>query len=179
MTEEDEARTEEVESEGTPEPVEPEDPLVLAERERDELRDTLQRVQADFENFRKRVMRDQAAHAERAHETLVEQLLTVLDSFELAVLNIPEGELDDTASKLRRGVELVFAELVGVVEKAGLERIEARGKPFNPEEHEAVLRDEGEAGGDGPLVTEVLRTGYRFKGRVLRPAMVRVGSAAG
>lgn len=157
-------------------PPEREDPAKAEEsevtRERDELKDTLQRVQADFENFRKRVMRDQAAHAERAHEALVEQLLPVLDSFELAVLNIPHGELDDAAEKLKRGVELVYAELLGVLEKAGLERIDAQGRPFDPGQHEAVLRDEGKG---EPVVTEVMRTGYRLKGRVLRPAMVRVG----
>lgn len=142
------------------------------ERERDELTSTLQRVQADFENFRKRVMRDHAAQIERAHEALVEQLLPILDSFELAVLSAPAGELDETAEKLKKGVELVYAELLGVLEKAGLARIEAAGKPFDPEEHEAVLRDEGE--GDA-VVREVMRTGYRLKGRVLRPAMVRVG----
>lgn len=143
------------------------------EGERDELLDTLRRVQADFENFRKRVMRDQATQAERASESLVEQLLPVLDSFELAVLNIPQGELDDTATKLRKGVELVYAELLAVLERTGLERVDALGKPFDPNEHEAVLRDDGD--GD-PVVIEVMRTGYRFKGRVLRPAMVRVGA---
>lgn len=139
-------------------------------RERDELRDTLQRVQAEFENFRKRTMRDQTAQLERATERLVEQLLPVLDSFELAVLNVPEGDLDDAAGKLRKGVELVYAELLGVLEKAGLERIDAHGRAFDPEEHEAVMRE-----GEGDVVTEVMRTGYRLKGRVLRPAMVKVG----
>lgn len=152
---------------------EPEDLTVALERERDDLMNTLQRVQADFENFRKRIMRDQAAQVERAHASLVEQLLPVLDSLELAVLNIPEGELENAAEKLKKGVELVFAELLGVLEKVGLERIDALGKPFDPEEHEAVMRDEGEG---EPFVTEVMRTGYRLKGRVLRPAMVRVGA---
>lgn len=152
-----------VDAEATEDP----DPVI---RERDELRDTLQRVQAEFENFRKRTMRDQTAQLERATERLVEQLLPVLDSFELAVLNIPEGDLDDAAAKLRKGVELVYAELLGVLEKAGLERLEAHGRAFDPEEHEAVMRE-----GEGDVVTEVMRTGYRLKGRVLRPAMVKVG----
>lgn len=141
--------------------------------ERDELRETLQRVQADFENFRKRTMRDQAAQVDRAAETLIEQLLPVLDSFELAVLNVPEDDLDDSSQKLRKGVELVYAELLSVLEKAGLERIDPVGTPFDPEEHEAVMRE-----GDGQVVTEVMRTGYRLKGRVVRPAMVKVGEPA-
>ncbi|HLG00180.1 MAG TPA: nucleotide exchange factor GrpE [Acidimicrobiia bacterium] len=150
------------------------DPIVVLERERDELTGVLQRVQADFENFRKRVMRDQATQVDRAHESLVEQLLPVLDSFELAVLNVPAGDVGETAQKLKKGIELVYAELLGVLEKAGLERLDPFGKPFDPEEHEAVMRDEGEG---EPVVREVLRTGYRLKGRVLRPAMVRVGPA--
>ena len=65
----------------------------------------------------------------------------------------------------------MYAELLGVLEKAGVERIEAAGKPFDPTEHEAVLHEDG----DGePVVSDILRTGYRLKGRVLRPAMVKV-----
>ena len=72
---------------------------------------------------------------------------------------------------MRKGVELVFAELIAVLERAGLERIDAGGQPFDPNEHDAVLQEDG----DGePVVSEILRTGYRLKGRVLRPAMVKV-----
>lgn len=150
----------------------PPDPLAQVTEERDELRSTLQRVQADFENFRKRIMRDQATQTERAHQGLVAQLLPVLDSLELAILNIPSGDMGEPGEKLKKGVELVYADLLSVLEKEGLTRVEALGKPFDPEEHEAVLRDDGE--GD-PIVTEVMRAGYRHKGRVIRPAMVRVG----
>ena len=143
--------------------------LFRLQQERDELLDTSRRLQADFENYRKRMARDQSALVERAHESLVEQLLPVLDSFELAVVNL-EGATD--MDKVRKGVELVYAELLGVLEKHGLERVEAPGRPFDPNEHEAVMRDEG---GEGdPFVAEVLRAGWKLKGRVLRPAMVRV-----
>jgi len=135
-------------------------------RERDDLRALAQRVQADFENYRKRVLREQTAVVERATEGLVESLLPVLDSFELAL-----GTLDGADDKVRKGVELVYAELVAVLEKAGLERIETDGTPFDPNVHEAVLQDEGD--GD-PMVGETMRTGYRLKGRVVRPAMVKV-----
>ena len=122
--------------------------LDTLQRERDDLLDTTRRLQADFENYRKRVLREQTALVERATEALLEQLLPVLDSFELA-----------------------FAELVGVLERSGLERIDAHGAPFDPNEHEAVMQDEG----DGePHVGGVLRTGWRLSGRVLRPAMVKV-----
>jgi len=139
------------------------DPL---ERERDELRALAQQVQADFENYRKRVLREQTAVVERANESLLVALLPVLDSCELAL-----SALDDADEKARKGVELVYAELLGALEKAGLERIDTDGKPFDPNVHEAVLQD----GGDGdPVVAETMRTGYRLKGRVLRPAMVKV-----
>ncbi|MGZ4737363.1 MAG: nucleotide exchange factor GrpE [Acidimicrobiia bacterium] len=134
--------------------------------ERDEMRALAQQLQADFENYKKQMLRRQTEHLERATEGLVEQLLPVLDSFELAL-----GALTDAEDNVRKGVELVYAELLGVLEKAGVERIDAAGKPFDPTEHEAVLQEEG----DGePVVSDILRTGYRLKGRVLRPAMVKV-----
>jgi molecular chaperone GrpE len=148
------------------------DPVEALRAERDEYLEHLRRVQADFENYRKRMLRDQTAHVERAAEGLIEQLLPVLDAFELALLNSGAD-----SERLQKGLELVYSELLGVLEKAGLERIEARGKPFDPAEHEAVMqveRPEGEGGEPGVL--DVVRTGYRLKGRVLRPAMVKVAT---
>ena len=141
--------------------------LVALAKERDELRGVAQRLQADFENYRKRMLREQTDTVARANEALVEQLLPVLDSLEPAL-----GQLDETDDKVRKGIELVFTELVNVLEKAGLERIDATGVPFDPTVHEAVMQ-EGDADGD-PVVSGTIRTGYRFKGRVLRPAMVKV-----
>ena len=144
--------------------------LSQLQSERDEYLDTLRRVQAEFENYRKRVIKEQTALVDRASEDLVEQLLPVLDSFELALKNADVGGSEETES-VRKGVELVYAELLGVLEKAGLSRVEAEGKPFDPNVHEAVMQEEGEG---EPVVTDVLRTGYTLKGRVLRPAMVKV-----
>ena len=140
----------------------------LLQRERDDLLGTSQRLQADFENYRKRVLREQTALVERATVGLIEQLLPVVDSFELAVKNIGN---DSDVESLRKGVELVYAELIGVLERAGLEPIAALGEPFDPNVHEAVMQDEG-AG--EPRVGGVLRSGWKLKGRVLRPAMVKV-----
>jgi molecular chaperone GrpE len=148
--------------------------LSQLESERDEYLDTLRRVQAEFENYRKRVIKEQTALVDRATEGLVEQLLPVLDSFELARKNIDAAESDEIEN-VRKGVELVYAELLGSLGKAGLTRIEAEGKPFDPNVHEAVMQEEGER---EPVVTDVLRTGYTLKGRVLRPAMVKVTRAA-
>ena len=135
------------------------------QRERDDLLGTTQRLQADFENYRKRVLREQTALVERATEGLVEQLLPVVDSFELALANL-QNDHDSDVESLRKGVELVYAELLGV-----LERIEAKGAPFDPNEHEAVMQDDGPG---EPRVGGVLRSGWKLKGRVLRPAMVKV-----
>ena len=137
--------------------------------ERDELLDTAAAVQADFENYRKRVLREQTALVERATEGLVEQLLPVLDSFELALAQPRRRR--PTTRRCARASSSCTPSCVGVLERAGLERIDADGAPFDPNEHEAVLQDDG----DGePHVGETLRTGYRLKGRVLRPAMVKV-----
>jgi molecular chaperone GrpE len=140
--------------------------LATLAKERDELRELAQRVQADFENYRKRMLRDQTDAIARANESLIEELLAVVDNFELAL-----GQLDDADEQVRKGVELVFAGLVHVLDKAGLERIDSTGVPFDPNVHEAVMQ-EGDHG--DPVVVDTVRTGYRLKGRVLRPAMVKV-----
>jgi molecular chaperone GrpE len=146
--------------------------LAQIEGERAELMDLLRRTQADFENYRKRVQREQVTLVERANERLLEQLLPVLDSFDGAVASLATsgvGDLD--VDKLRNGVVGIHTQLVGVLQKNGLERIEAQDAPFDPNEHEAVMQDDG----DGePHVGQIMRTGYRLKGRVLRPAMVSV-----
>ncbi len=126
--------------------------------ERDDYMERLQRLQADFENYRKRVMRQQTEHLERAAEDLVEKLLAVLDTFDLALAH---GE----------GYEQVHATLVGVLEKEGLERIDPLDQPFDPTEADAVAHEDAD---EGPVVSDVLRPGYRWKGRLLRPAMVKV-----
>jgi molecular chaperone GrpE len=135
-------------------------------RERDEMRALAQRIQADFENYRKRSAREQSEASDRGRAILMEQLLPVLDTFDLAL-----GTLDGVDEQTRKGVELVYADLVGTLQRAGLERIPTDGAPFDPEVHEAVIHEPG----DGePVVVETMRPGYRCNGRVLRPAMVKV-----
>jgi molecular chaperone GrpE len=142
--------------------------LAQLESERTELVDTLRRVQADFENYRKRVLREQTALVDRATEKLVEDLLPVLDSFEGALAHAATAE---GPQQIVDGVNGIRTQLVAVLEKNGLERIQADGVLFDPNEHEAVMQDEGDA---EPRVAQTMRTGYRLKGRVVRPAMVRV-----
>ena len=127
--------------------------------ERDDYLDQLRRLQADFENYRKRVLKQQEETAERATEGLVADLLPVLDACDAAAQH---G--DDSAGPIAKA-------LVEVLEKQGLVRLAPEGEAFDPNHHEAVAHEPGEG---ESVVTEVLRPGYVWKGRVLRPAMVRV-----
>ena len=129
-------------------------------KEREEYLLLSQQVQADFENYKKRMLKQQTEHVERAAGVLVEKLLPVLDNFDLALAH---GE---------SGVEAVYRSLMSVLEQEGLEKLEPLDKPFDPNEHEAVVHEPGDGG--EPSVCEVLRPGYRWKGRLLRAAMVRV-----
>ena len=128
--------------------------------ERDEFRDTLLRVKAEFENYKKRILRDQDEVRERANENIAEKLVIVLDACDAA---IGHGATD---------VEPIAKMLIDLLSGEGLIRLDPAGEPFDPTLHEAVLHEEGD-GGD-PVVTETLRIGYQWKSRVLRPAMVKV-----
>jgi molecular chaperone GrpE len=129
-------------------------------KERDEFKDIALRVQADFENYRKRAASQMGDELDRALGKLVEQLLPVLDACEAAVAHGVEG------------VEQVWSSLIGALQKQGLEALDLAGKPFDPALADAVMHEEGD--GSESVVLEVLRTGYRWKGRVLRAAMVKV-----
>jgi molecular chaperone GrpE len=145
--------------------------LVTAQRERDEYLDMLRRVQADFENYKKRMMRQQTDHLERAAEGIVVKLLPVLDAFDQARAHLGEG--DDTSPEGKALLQ-ASALLADTLAKEGLERIDDEGAAFDPLTHEAVEQLSAQEGTAGPVVDGVLRAGYRWKGRVIRPAMVRV-----
>jgi molecular chaperone GrpE len=132
--------------------------------------DDLRRLQADFDNYRKRTLREQTARAASASQALVAKLLPVLDNFELAV---SAAEQSRDFDRMLKGVEMVFGELREVMEGEGLVKIEAEGKPFDPERHEAVIAVE-QAGTEPGMVVDIVRTGYELRGKVLRPAMVKV-----
>jgi len=129
--------------------------------ERDTYLESSRRIQAEFENYRKQVGKRETEARERANESLVTELLPVLDACDGAVAN---GATD---------VAPISASLVDALTKQGLERIDPTDAPFDPEFHEAVMHDDGDGDG-GPVVAEVMRAGYTWKGRVVRPAMVRV-----
>ncbi len=138
-----------------------ESPEQVVLRERAEYLDALRRMQADFENYRKRALKQQVDAIERASGQIVEDLLPVLDACEAGIEHGDEG------------VTSIFAALLGALEKTGLVRQDPVGEPFDPNAHEAVLH-EAATEGDGPVVAEVMRPGYTWKGRVLRAAMVKV-----
>jgi molecular chaperone GrpE len=125
-----------------------------------------QRIQADFENYRKRVARETAAAGERARSGLVRELLPIVDNLERALASAEEGE-----QHLAEGVRLVHSELIAVLERNGVEQFNPEGDKFDPAEHEALsVRADGEPG----LVVEVVERGYRSNGAILRPARVVV-----
>ena len=146
----------------------PADETQDASREQDYL-SHLQRLQADFDNYRKRVLREQTTAVEMAAEPVMRRLLEVLDDFELALIHAAEKP---DYEKFLHGVELVYVKLLDSLRAEGLDKMDAQGKPFDPEVHEALLQT-GEGDGE-PVVADVLRPGYTLKGRVLRPAGVRV-----
>ena len=135
--------------------------------ERDELRELLQRRQAEFENFRKRTDRDRAEYGQYASMDVVRELVSVLDDFERAV------KAECASPEYARGVELIYNRMVDALRKVGLEPMESVGKPFDPHLHQAVERVDTQEAEDNTVLGEFQR-GYNFKGRLLRPAMVRV-----
>jgi molecular chaperone GrpE len=143
--------------------------LEAARAQAQEYLDHLRRLQAEFDNYRKRVLKEQTHAIEMAAEPVVRRLLEVLDEFELALMAAAQKPDFD---RFLHGVELVYAKLLDTLRTEGLERIEAEGKPFDPELHEALMQT-GEGDGE-PVVADVLRPGYTLKGRVIRPAGVRV-----
>lgn len=129
--------------------------------ERDQYLDALRRLQAEFENYRKAVAKRESDARERANESLVAEMLPVLDACDGAVSH---GSQD---------IVPIRNSLLDSLGKQGLERIEPQDDPFNPERHEAVMHEPADDVG-GPVVTDVLRVGYAWRGRTVRPAMVRV-----
>jgi molecular chaperone GrpE len=130
--------------------------------ERDQFKDIALRLQADFENYRRRMATQRSDEIDRATSRLVEDLLPVLDACEAAFAHGVDG------------VEPIWSALIGVLQKHGLEALDLQDKPFDPAVADAVVHEPGEDETfDGPVVVDTMRTGYRWKGKVLRAAMVR------
>ena len=162
-------RVEQQEEQVEQEPEAPLDELAAAQKERDEYLDALQRLKAEFDNYRKRVARDQHELVARAAERLVNELLPVLDDLERAL----EAAADHEEAKLEEGVRLVHRALADALAKEGLAEIETNGK-FDPHTQEALLSQPSEA--EEGTIVQVLQKGYKLGDRVLRPARVVVSA---
>jgi molecular chaperone GrpE len=135
----------------------------------EELRQTLLRRQADFDNYRKRVEKERSEDSKRATARLIEGLIPVIDGFENALAAHREAEYEN----YRKGFELIYKQFLDHLTKLGVERLDPVGKLFDPHLHQAVDRAETKDHEDGTIL-QVFQPGYVFHGRVLRPAMVRV-----
>ena len=134
-----------------------------------DLRQTLLRRQADFDNYRKRIEKERAEDSRRATARVVESLIPIVDGFEHALA----AHKEDEYASYRRGFELIYKQLLDNLARLGVERVEPLGRPFDPHMHQAMDRTETAEHDDGTIL-EVFQPAYLFHGRVLRPALVRV-----
>jgi molecular chaperone GrpE len=148
-----------------------EDPVAKAERERDEYLTLAKRTQADFENFRKRAIKDAQASGARARMGLIREILPAVDNLERALTQMPA----DVHEGFLEGVRLVYMDLQGVLARAGIEPIEPVGAAFDPTVHEALSTRE-EQGAEAGTVLDVIEKGYRSADTVIRPARVVVAA---
>ena len=149
------------------------DELQKLRAERDNLYDRVARLQAEFDNYRKRIARENENFRDFAVADAAKALLPVIDNFSLALKNSSAKPED-----LRKGVELIHKQLQDVLQKLNVHQIPAKGEPFDPNVHEAIEVVENNEVPDHHVLEE-LQPGYRIKGRLLRPAMVRVAKKAG
>ena len=140
-------------------------------RDNEELYQRLLRLQAELENFRKRTEREKQEFFDFALADFLRKLLPVMDAFERG-LDVEEGE---TVENLKTGFQLIFKTFTDVLVQAGLEAIVTSGESFDPNRHQAMMREETEAFADNQIISE-LQGGYTFKGRLLRPSMVKVSA---
>jgi molecular chaperone GrpE len=164
------------------EPLVPVEPSKLTSGQLDELKqraakadenwDRLLRTTADFDNYKKRAVREKQDSIRFANENLLEKLVPVLDSFDMAMAAAQNSQADAPQS-LRTGISMVYQQLRNALTEAGLEEVDATGKPFDPNLHEAVSQQESAELPEGQVVQQ-LRKGYKLRERLLRPATVVV-----
>jgi len=155
-----------------PESTGPESEVQRMKAERDSLLDRLARTQAEFDNARKRATKEQQDYRDYAVADTLKSLLPVLDSFERAL------QIKSDASDLRSGVELIYKQLQSALARLSVNPIASKGEPFDPHYHEAVEMVETSDAPDHQVIEELQR-GYKFKDRLLRPAMVKVARNPG
>ena len=138
----------------------------------EELQDRLKRQMAEFDNFRKRTEKEKAAMYEIGAKDIIEKILPVLDNFERGLAAVPE---DEKGSSFAEGIEKIYKQFVKTLEDAGVESIEAVGKQFDPNLHNAVMHVEDEKYGENEIAME-LQKGYKYRGSVVRHSMVQVAN---
>ena len=138
----------------------------------EELQDRLKRQMAEFDNFRKRTEKEKAAMYEIGAKDIIEKILPVLDNFERGLEAVPE---DEKGSSFAEGIEKIYKQFVKTLEDAGVESIEAVGKQFDPNLHNAVMHVEDEKYGENEIAME-LQKGYKYRGSVVRHSMVQVAN---
>lgn len=139
------------------------------EKEIEDLKDSLQRLQADFNNYRRRSEKEKSEISIFANEKMISEILPVIDNMERAL----DSSIEEKESSVYKGVELVLKQLVDTLNKFGLEEINAKDSEFDPNFHYAVAQEEVEDF-DSNTVIEVFQKGYKLSNRVIRPAMVKV-----
>ncbi|UOQ46335.1 nucleotide exchange factor GrpE [Halobacillus salinarum] len=139
-------------------------------KENEQINNRLLRLQADYDNFRRRTMQEKEADRKYRSQSLIEELIPVLDNFERAFQIEVEGE---AAQKFAEGMKMVHDQFKAALDKEGVETIPAEGEPFDPHLHQAVMQVEDD-NYESNVVVEELQKGYRLKDRVIRPAMVKV-----
>ena len=148
------------------------DQIATLQRERDEYYDRLLRKTAEFDNYRRRIERERREQADQAIVDLLQELLLVVDDFDLALTVDAQGN----AAGYQKGVELIHAKLHDLLKKYGVRPIDALGTDFDPNVHQAVIHEDSSDHREGEVIGE-LRRGYTMNDRLLRPAMVKVAKA--
>jgi len=161
------------EAPGAPGGDQPTDPLEVLRREKDGLQDRLLRTAAEFDNYRKRVERERRDLADYMKADILTELLPIVDNFDRA-MQVPAGGEGDA---LRKGMELIYKQMLDVLRKRGVTPIEALGADFDPNVHEAVIHEASASHREGEVMQQLQR-GYMLGERLLRPALVKVAKPA-
>lgn len=148
------------------------DSLKAKQKEANDYLDKWQRTIAEFDNFRKRTMKEKTAMYENGSKEVLEKILPVIDNFERALISVSEEEKN---SSFVQGVDMIYKQLIGVLSEIGVEEIKALGEEFNPNLHHAVTHEDNEEYGENEVV-EVFQKGYIYKDSVLRYSMVKVAN---
>jgi molecular chaperone GrpE len=153
--------------EETKEPEPPKTELEMAKEKIEDLTDTLKRLQAEFENYKKRVDKDNKQYREYSNAGVLLKILPIIDTFEIALKDTCDSD------KFKEGAKLIYAELMGMLRNEGVEKINSLGKQFDPNFHDAMLAVESKDS-KKDMVVEVLQEGYRIKDKVLRHSKVKI-----